>query len=56
MGKLKKMAKRFHAGERAAEVAEFGIVLALLVAIAVAAIAVIGPKIAAAYNLTNNGM
>ncbi len=44
---------RFYADERAAEVTELGIVLALIVAGAVATIALIGPKIQAAYNATN---
>jgi len=41
--------KTFIAEEKAAEVTELGIVLALIVAGAVAAIALIGPKIAQYY-------
>ena len=45
--------KRFFADQRAAEVTELGIVLALIVAGSVAIIALIGPKIVAAYTKTN---
>ena len=54
MSKLVKIAKRFVADEHAAEVTELGIVLALIVAGCVATIALIGPKIQAAYTLTND--
>jgi Flp pilus assembly pilin Flp len=47
------LSKRFFRDEKAAEVTELGIVLALIVAGAVATIALIGPKIHAAYTLTN---
>lgn len=50
MLKLKEVAKRFAADEKAAEVTELGIVLALIVAGAVVAIASIGPKIKTAYE------
>jgi Flp pilus assembly pilin Flp len=46
-------AKRFVADDRAAEVTELGIVLALIVAGAVVTIALIGPKIQKAYTDTN---
>ncbi|MCE9546743.1 MAG: Flp family type IVb pilin [Planctomycetia bacterium] len=47
------LAKRFVADEKAAEVTELGIVLALIVAGCVVTIALIGPKIKAAYTTTN---
>jgi Flp pilus assembly pilin Flp len=50
------MTKRFFADEKAAEVTELGIVLALIVAGAVATIALIGPKIQTAYTNTNNAL
>jgi Flp pilus assembly pilin Flp len=53
MSTFTKIAKRFYADEKAAEVTELGIVLALVVAASVATLALIGPKILAAYNLTN---
>ena len=56
MKTLVKLGKRFLADEKAAEVTELGIVLALVVAGAVAVIALLGPKIQAAYNTTNNSM
>ncbi|MEE9603541.1 MAG: hypothetical protein V3V75_09565 [Thermoguttaceae bacterium] len=56
MSKFKEIAKRFYADEKAAEVTELGIVLALIVAGSVATIALIGPKILAAYNLTNTSI
>lgn len=56
MSKFKEIAKRFYADEKAAEVTELGIVLALIVAGAVATIALIGPKILAAYQLTNTSI
>jgi Flp pilus assembly pilin Flp len=46
--------RRFVRDETAAEVTELGIVLAMLVAGAVAAIALIGPKVAKHYQDTNN--
>lgn len=49
-------AKRFLADEKAAEVTELGIVLALIVAGSVATIALIGPKIHAAYTTTNTNL
>jgi Flp pilus assembly pilin Flp len=45
--------KRFFTDEKAAEVTELGIVLALVVAGSVAILALIGPKIVAAYTTTN---
>lgn len=47
---------RFLSDEKAAEVTELGIVLALIVAVCVAAIALIGPKIQKAYNDTNTAL
>ena len=51
-----KLVKGFFQDEKAAEVTELGIVLALIVAGAVATIALIGPKIQAAYNTTNGAL
>ena len=48
--------KRLYQEDRAAEVTELGIVLALIVAGSVATIALIGPKIQAAYTLTNTSL
>lgn len=48
--------KRFFSDEKAAEVTELGIVLALIVAGAVATIALIGPKIKTAYETTNTSL
>ena len=56
MSKFKEIAKHFCADEKAAEVTELGIVLALIVAASVATIALIGPKILAAYQLTNTSI
>jgi Flp pilus assembly pilin Flp len=56
MSKVFTMTKRFFADEKAAEVTELGIVLALIVAGAVATIALIGPKIQTAYTNTNNAL
>ena len=53
MSKITDIARRFFADEKAAEVTELGIVLALIVAGAVATIALIGPKIQQAYSDTN---
>jgi Flp pilus assembly pilin Flp len=50
------LCKRFVADEKAAEVTELGIVLALIVAGAVAIIAAIGPKIKNAYANTNTAL
>jgi Flp pilus assembly pilin Flp len=48
--------KTFVAEENGAEVTELGIVLALLVAGAVAAITLMGPKIAQYYTVLNSGL
>ena len=56
MRKLMETTKRFFADEKAAEVTELGIVLALVVAGSVAILAAIGPKIIAAYTTTNAAM
>ena len=56
MTKFMELSKRFFNDERAAEVTELGIVLALIVAGSVATIALIGPKIQAAYNLVNSSL
>ena len=48
--------KTFIAEENAAEVTELGIVLALIVAGAVAAITLIGPKIAQFYSNLNSAL
>ena len=56
MTKLTSIAKKFVSDENAAEVTELGIVLALVVAASVATIALIGPKIQAAYTLTNTNL
>lgn len=53
MKSLLTLGKRFLRDEKAAEVTELGIVLALIVAGAVAVIALIGPKIVTAYTNTN---
>ncbi len=53
MKKAWDVAKRFCSDEKAAEVTELGIVLALIVAGAVATIALIGPKVKAAYDAVN---
>ena len=50
---MRDLFKRLLADERAAEVTELGIVLALIVAGSVAMIALIGPKIVTAYTNTN---
>ena len=49
MSMVMELSKRFFRDEKAAEVTELGIVLALIVAGAVASIALIGPIIQAAY-------
>jgi Flp pilus assembly pilin Flp len=56
MKSIVNLCKRFVADEKAAEVTELGIVLALIVAGAVATIALIGPKIKNAYSNTNNSL
>ena len=50
MKSLLNLGKRFLVDEKAAEVTELGIVLALIVALAVASIKTIGNVVAAAYN------
>jgi Flp pilus assembly pilin Flp len=49
MSNFKNVVRRFFNDESGAEVTELGVVLALIVAGAVASIALIGPKIVAAY-------
>ena len=56
MSMVMELSKRFFRDEKAAEVTELGIVLALVVAASVAILAAIGPKILAAYTLTNNSL
>ena len=56
MKRLSCVAKKFVKDEQGAEVTELGIVLALIVAGAVATIALIGPKIQAAYTKTNSAL
>jgi Flp pilus assembly pilin Flp len=56
MKKFVDLYKRFVADDKAAEVTELGIVLALIVAGAVATIALIGPKIQNAYSNTNTNL
>ncbi len=56
MSMVMELSNRFFREERAAEVTELGIVLALIVAGAVATIALIGPKIQAAYDLLNTSL
>jgi Flp pilus assembly pilin Flp len=56
MTNFMELSKRFFSDEKAAEVTELGIVLALIVAGCVAVIALIGPKIKAAYDLTNTSL
>lgn len=50
------IAKRFVRDEKAAEVTELGIVLALIVAGSVAIIAAIGPRIIQAYQATDDAL
>ncbi len=50
MKKLVVLSRQFLADEKAAEVTELGIVLALVVAVCVAAIAAIGGYLSAAYT------
>ena len=56
MTKAWDITKRFFSDEKAAEVTELGIVLALIVAGAVATIALIGPKVKAAYDSVNGSL
>ena len=56
MKRLTSIAQKFIRDEQGAEVTELGIVLALIVAGAVATIALIGPKIQAAYTTTNTAL
>ena len=56
MKRLTSIGKKFISDEQGAEVTELGIVLALIVAGAVATIALIGPKIQAAYTTTNGAL
>ena len=50
MKKAWNVTKRFFSDEKAAEVTELGIVLALIVAISIAAIVIIGQKVSGAYE------
>ncbi len=50
MTSVAKFAKRFFNDEKAAEVTELGIVLALIVALAIVAIQSIGQSVSTAYN------
>jgi Flp pilus assembly pilin Flp len=50
MSNVVKIAKRFFNDEKAAEVTELGIVLALIVALSIAAIGVIGGEVSEAYS------
>jgi len=56
MSDAKTFVKRFFADEKAAEVTELGIVLALIVAGAVGTIALIGPIIQDAYTDTHTSL
>ena len=56
MKKFMEIAKQFYKDEKAAEVTELGIVLALIVAGAVAFIAVIGPHVQDAYESTGDAL
>lgn len=56
MKNVKAIAKRFVADEKAAEVTELGIVLALIVAGAVVTIGLIGGKVQTAYTTTNGAL
>jgi Flp pilus assembly pilin Flp len=56
MKRLTSIAKKFFKDEQGAEVTELGIVLALIVAGSVVTIALIGPKIQAAYTATNGAL
>ncbi|NIL95815.1 MAG: Flp family type IVb pilin [Planctomycetales bacterium] len=50
MSNVVKFAKRFFSDEKAAEVTELGIVLALIVALAIVAIQNIGTSVSTAYS------
>lgn len=50
MSMVIKATKRFFSDEKAAEVTELGIVLALIVVLAIVAIQSIGQKVSGAYN------
>ena len=56
MKKAMDVAKRFFSDEKAAEVTELGIVLALIVALSVAAIVIIGEKVSEAYNSVSGAL
>jgi len=56
MKSIVNLCKRFVSDDKAAEVTELGIVLALIVAAAVATIALLGPKIQNAYTNTNTNL
>jgi Flp pilus assembly pilin Flp len=56
MSKLISVSRRFVADEKAAEVTELGIVLALIVAAAVVTVAAIGKKVQKAYTDTNTNL
>ncbi len=56
MKSLVNLAKRFVADEKAAEVTELGIVLALIVAICIVAIGAIGGKVSNAYTAVNTDL
>ena len=56
MKSLLNLGKRFLADEKAAEVTELGIVLALIVALAVASIKTIGNVVSAAYTTVANAI
>ena len=56
MKSLLNLGQRFLADEKAAEVTELGIVLALIVALAVASIQTIGNVVQAAYALIANAV
>ena len=51
-----KFAKRFFHDEKAAEVTELGIVLALIVALAIVAIKSIGGKVSTAYSTVDTNL
>ena len=56
MSMVMELSKRFFRDEKAAEVTELGIVLALVVAASVAILFSIGGKIQAAYNLVDTNL
>ena len=53
---LLSLRRRFFADEKGAEVTELGIVLAIVVAGAVAALKTLGPLVVAAYDSINNAL